>query len=176
MVFTDFEKSLFTDNKELLKRNDLTKFYEMLEANTNVGYQTIKKISEFLDSKEVVFEKYMDKVPAWFSYAPENWIHFGDRLKIPNNMKTIGPFAFCEVQGINFLAAYNVEHIGYSFLMNSSITTLQLGPNLKFIDGEAFEDSILETLLIPESLQDSKVYDNIERALRDVPECEVKTF
>lgn len=176
MVLTEFEKSLLTENKDLLMKNDLTKFYGKLDANNRVGYQTIAKISEFLDSNGVEFEKYMDKVPAWFSYAPKNWIHFGDRLKIPNNMKIISPFAFCEVQGIDFLVAYNVEDIGYSFLMNSSITALQLGPALKHIDGEAFEDSALETLLIPKSIAESYLYDDIERALKDVPKCEVKTF
>ena len=60
--------------------------------------------------------------------------------------------------------------------MHSSITTLQLGPALKRIDGEAFEDSALETLLIPKSIAESYLYNNIERALKDVPFCEVKTF
>ena len=176
MILTEFEKSLLTENKDLLMKNDLITFYNKLEANNNVGYRTIAKISEFLDSNGVEFEKYMDEVPVWFSYAPKNWIHFGDRLKIPGNMKIINPFAFCEVQGIDFLAAYGVEDIGYSFLMHSSITTLQLGPALKRIDGEAFEDSALETLLIPKSIAESYLYNNIERALKDVPFCEVKTF
>lgn len=170
---TKLDKDTIIKYKNLLQKNDLDAFYKKLSINRDIIQDSFERIGSFLDESGVEFEKYLDRIPFYFCCTPKHWINSG-QLNIPGKIKKIDSCGFVGIQDIISLNAEHIEEIGYSILSESSVAALILGDKLKSIDGEAFEESSLELIQIPESLLDKEVYNHLEMALRDVPNCRIK--
>lgn len=127
--------------QDYLKNSDIKSAYKYLNEHFDIAASTyVPQVTLTLYDAGIDPLRYTDTVPDNFLYGVYTQLSsILDTLKIPNNIKFIGEFAFAHSSLKEIKIPDSVFSIGRAAFLDASITTLQLPRSVEMIDISAFE-------------------------------------
>ena len=127
--------------QDYLKNSDIKSAYKYLNERFDLAANIyVPQITLTLYDAGIDPLRYTDTVPDNFLYGVYTQLSsILDTLKIPNNIKFIGEFAFAHSSLKEIKIPDSVFSIGRAAFLDASITTLQLPRSVEMIDVSAFE-------------------------------------
>ena len=127
--------------QDYLKNSDIKSAYIYLNEHFDIAASTyVPQVTLTLYDAGIDPLRYTDTVPDNFLYGVYTQLSsILDTLKIPNNIKFIGDFAFAHSSLKEIKIPDSVFSIGRAAFLDVSITTLQLPRSVEMIDVSAFE-------------------------------------
>ena len=136
----EIKEALF-EVQNYLKNSDIKSAYIYLNEHFDIAASTyVPQVTLTLYDAGIDPLRYTDTVPDNFLYGVYTQLSsILDTLKIPNNIKFIGDFAFAHSSLKEIKIPDSVFSIGRAAFLDVSITTLQLPRSVEMIDVSAFE-------------------------------------
>ena len=127
--------------QDYLKNSDIKSAYKYLNERFDLAADTyVPQVTLTLYDAGIDPLRYTDTVPDNFLYGVYTQLSsILDTLKIPNNIKFIGEFAFAHSSLKEIKIPDSVFSIGRAAFLDVSITALQLPRSVEMIDVSAFE-------------------------------------
>lgn len=140
-------KRFLTENKALLKKNDLKSFYAKLSYYKDIFTEVSEFLFSVLDSN---LFKYLDAIPNDFMLGSKNI----KEIRITGNVEKIGANAFKDSKLEKVVIEDGVDIIMNSAFANcSNLKSVDLG-GVKIIRNNAFEGcNSLREIYLPETVQ-----------------------
>ena len=139
--------------KKYLSQNDVAGLFSELQSNSYLfDARTVwSEIFQYFKDKNVDMFAHMTKVPANFLNDPVGKF---SELKIAGSVEVIGPNAFSDNQYLKKVTlGDNVEQIGKAaFYKCPMLQKVNLGSSVKIIQAEAFRETGLKMIYLPESV------------------------
>ena len=127
--------------QDYLKNSDIKSAYKYLNERFDLAADRyVPQITLTLYDAGIDPLRYTDTIPDNFLFGVYTQLSsILDTLKIPNNIKYIGEFAFAHSSLKEIKIPDSVFSIGRAAFLDASITTLQLPRSVEMIDVSAFE-------------------------------------
>ena len=165
-------KELLIGGKHYLQANDLEGFYDDYLAQQteyeDLPVDFIGEITDYLRSKGIYFEDYVNFVPKYACAAggvPKQWLQ-GDTLIIPSKIQYLHKGAFAEDDSLIKVDLSNIHKVGpYAFAYCIKLEELTVGASTQLLEDCLYGVSSLETIYVPnESVG--------KRILKDLPNAD----
>ena len=136
----EIKEALF-EVQDYLKNSDIKSAYKYLNERFDLAADVyVPQVTLALYDAGIDPLRYTDTVPDNFLYGVYTQLSsILDTLKIPNNIKFIGDFAFAHSSLKEIKIPDSVFSIGRSAFLDTLITTLELPRSIEMIDASAFE-------------------------------------